>query len=118
MEIVSLWLPFPPSLNSLYPGKIRRHKSKRYTQWIIDATHALSQQDTSMRFSEPVQITYRIGRPDKRQRDLANLEKAPSDLLVSHGILADDSLIHRLIMEWAEIEGVQVEIVRMVDSLR
>ena len=65
----------------------------------------------SVPFSSPVQVTYKIGRPDKRVRDLANLEKALSDFLVSCGILADDSLIHRLIMEWADIEGVDVEII-------
>lgn len=67
-------------------------------------------------FTEPVQVTYRFGKPDKRNRDLFNLEKAVSDLLVEHGILADDSLIHRGIVEWADITGCEVEIIKMVGS--
>jgi len=104
-----LYLPYPPSLNSLYPGKARRHKSKRYETWIVKAKHALAQQ-YFLQFDKPVQVHYKFGRPDKRQRDLANLEKAPSDLLVLCGVLKDDSLIHRLVMEWADIDGCEVEI--------
>lgn len=107
--MIKLWLPFPPSLNSLYPGKIRRHKSKKYETWIAEAKRALAQQHFIM-FNVPVHLHYKFGKPDKRQRDLANLEKAPSDLLVSCGILRDDSLIHRLVMEWADIKGCEVEI--------
>lgn len=65
-------------------------------------------------FDTPVEVTYRFGKPDKRQRDLGNLEKAPSDLLVAHGILKDDSLIHRMILEWADLQGMEAEI-RTVD---
>lgn len=61
-------------------------------------------------FQAPVQVTYRLGRPDKRIRDLENYAKAVSDLLVSSTILKDDSLIHRLIMEWADIEGCDIVI--------
>jgi len=95
-----LWLPFPPSLNSLYPGTVRRHKSKKYEAWIQEAKRSLSQQHFTC-MDGPVSVTYRLARPDKRNRDLANSEKALSDLLVTCGALKDDSLIHRLVMEWA-----------------
>lgn len=104
-----LWLPFPPSLNSLYPGKVRRHKSRKYEAWIMEAKRALTQQHFTQ-FDRPVQVHYKFGKPDKRQRDLANLEKAPSDLLVLCGVLKDDSLIHKLVMEWANISDCEVEI--------
>lgn len=107
--MIKLWLPYPPSLNSLYPGKVRRHKSKKYVAWIKSATLAINNQKTD-RFDVPVQVHYKFGKPDSLIRDLANLEKAPSDLLVECGILADDSLIHKLVMEWADIGGCEVEI--------
>lgn len=30
-------LPLPPSVNQLYPGKIRRHKSDKYYAWELEA---------------------------------------------------------------------------------
>lgn len=53
----------------------------------------------------PVSVTYRLGAPDKRIRDIANSEKALSDALVSSGILKDDSLIHELHMMWGGRNG-------------
>jgi len=109
--VIILWLPFPPSLNSLYPGKVRRHKSEKYEVWIKEAGQALMQQDCSMRFDKPVCVAYKFGQPNKKKRDLDNLLKAPNDLLVAHGIIADDSLIHRISAEWADgFIGIEVEI--------
>lgn len=105
--MLKLWLPLCPSLNSLYPGKAKRHKSKAYEAWIKEAGQILLTQKPWHFFDEPVQVTYRVGKPSKRNMDLCNREKALSDLLVGHGILKDDSLIHRLVMEWAEITGVE-----------
>jgi len=55
-------------------------------------------------------MTIRAVRPDKRRRDLANLEKAISDLLVDHKVIEDDSLIESLSMEWvsSDMAGVSV----------
>lgn len=52
-----------------------------------------------------------MGRPDKRRRDLGNCEKAPVDMLVTYGVLKDDSLIERLTLQWdSEVTGCVVEI--------
>lgn len=75
----------------------------------MEAKRVIAQQHFTQ-FDKPVQVHYRFGNPDKRRRDLANLEKAPSDLLVACGVLKDDSLIHRLVMEWADIDGCEAEI--------
>lgn len=107
--MITLWLPFPPSLNSLFPGKVRRHKSKQYETWIIEAKRALSQQHFTC-FDKPVSISYKFGRPDKRTRDLDNFFKAPNDLLVACGVIKDDSLIYKIGGEWADITGVEVDI--------
>jgi len=62
-----------------------------------------------------VQISYIIGKPrnkggeiTSKAMDLANREKALSDLITEHGIIEDDSCICKLIMEWGDIEGVDV----------
>lgn len=37
-------LPLPPSVNQLYPGKIRRHKSDKYYAWELEAAVAMREQ--------------------------------------------------------------------------
>ncbi len=66
-------------------------------------------------FTDPVYVAYKFGQPDKRRRDIDNLFKCPNDLLVKHGIITDDSLIHKISAEWADIEGTDVCIARMAD---
>lgn len=106
-------MPFPPSLNSLFPGKQRRHKSKAYEAWIREAGYMLLNQKHD-RFDCPISVSYFFGRPDKRKRDLDNLFKAPNDFLVSSGVIADDSLIHRICGEWADVEGC-LAVIKTVD---
>ena len=111
--MIKISLPFPPSVNALYAGKVRRYKSKRYVEWEADARYKLIPQRKNIKQlpDGPIQITYRCGRPDKRVRDLANLEKALSDFLVHEFVIRDDSDIHRLVMEWASVDGVEIEII-------
>lgn len=109
--MIHITLPFPVSVNALYAGMGRRHKSKRYQRWEIAANNALRYQKWTPYPKEiTLQAIYRFGRPDKRTRDLCNLEKAISDLLVHAGIIHDDSLIHRITMEWADVKGAEIEI--------
>ncbi|MBP3955418.1 RusA family crossover junction endodeoxyribonuclease [Gemmata sp. G18] len=109
-----LWLPFPPSVNNLFVNNPRtggRFPSSRYKAWQADALEALLKQpDRFHRHVEPVEVLYAFGRPDKRARDVFNLEKVVSDFLVKRAILADDSLIHRGTVEWGHTPGVTVTI--------
>lgn len=41
-------------------------------------------------------------RPNKKRRDLDNLLKATSDLLVRTGIVADDQFCRAIVAEWAD----------------
>ena len=116
---MKLWLPFPISVNRLYPGRIKRHKSKEYVEWIREAGQILRTQPCSRQsFHEPVSITYKFGQPDKRRRDIDNLFKCCNDLLVAAAILRDDSLIHRISGEWADITGTECEIRTVANPLQ
>jgi len=116
--MIGFHLPLPPTLNSLYPGTIRRHKSKQYEAWIKEAGSMLNAQHAPS-IKGMVQVTYTFGKPrnkdgkpSKVAMDVFNREKAVSDLLVAHKIIDDDSCIMRGIVEWSEdFEGVDVEIV-------
>lgn len=109
MNIITL--PLPPSVNGLYAGKSRRYKSKKYVAWIKQAGWQLMAQRPLPQIKGKVIIHMKFGRPDRRKRDVANLEKATSDLLVAYGIIQDDSLIEKLILEWwPDVVGAQIEI--------
>ena len=102
-------LPFPVPTNALYRkpvgsdgkryGKI---KTKRYNAWLDEAGWRIVQQ----RPFQPTEGAYRLDitlqRPDKRKRDLDNLVKAISDLLVKQGVTPDDSEMVSLTVRWSD----------------
>ena len=112
-------LPLPPSVNGLYsnaPG-IGRVKSKAYKAWEVEAGLRLNLQ-RPIRLTGPVALTMVASRPDKRRRDLMNLEKATSDLLVKHQIIEDDSLVCWFLALWVDAgEGITI-IVEPWDAVR
>lgn len=58
----------------------------------------------------PVSVEYQV--EDKDRGDLANYEKAVTDLLVYHGMIEGDGreVVRRIAMDWAQIEGVRVTV--------
>lgn len=104
-EPVTVCLPFPPSVNNLHinvPGR-GRVAAPEYRAW-----KKLAGAQLDIQRPRKVHGRYRavmtFERPDRRLRDVCNYEKAASDLLVSHGIVDDDHLSKRVILEWAEDE--------------
>jgi len=98
---VTFSLPMPPSVNALYKNVKGRGRAKtsRYLDWITEAGIELNLQHVPT-LTPPYSIEYAVGRPDKRKRDVANLEKALSDLLVSMDVIEDDSLINDNRQRW------------------
>ena len=101
--MIKLLLPFPPSVNSAYANggnKRGRHKTAQYVDWIKEASTAVKGSHRQGLGAYSLSIC--LQRPDKRQRDLGNYEKAVSDFLVMHGVVKDDHLCERLVMTWGE----------------
>ena len=112
--MTTITLPFPISVNAMFAdGKTRRVKSQRYADWVQEAGWELKRQRV-IPVRGPVKLTYEVqDGKDERRRDIANLEKGCTDLLVEHGIIeADHDLIVReLSMVWTrEVQGVRVTI--------
>jgi Holliday junction resolvase RusA-like endonuclease len=95
-------LPFPPTLNNLFinAGK-RRIKSEGYKAWLFEAGWTLKAQRPTP-IHGPYILTLTLLAPDRQQRDLDNLCKATSDLLVEHGVIDADHLAKRIILEWSD----------------
>lgn len=131
-------LPFPPTTNTLFPtGKHgKRFKSKKYVEWLVASTYSFKGQHIlrmawpnyewmgeSHTFTGPVEVSIRFGwpkrqdgKPSERKRDLDNLAKAPLDFLTQRGVWTDDSLIQKLTLEWAPIEGCEITIEGVDDA--
>lgn len=114
MTYSCLMLPFPPSVNSIIKCySSRRVKTDAHTRYMTEACKALQVQPRT-RYTAPVSVVASFGRPDNRKRDLDNHFKAVGDALQANQVLKDDSLIHRLTLQWDEdVTGVRVEIEEM-----
>jgi len=101
--IIRLELPLAPSTNRLWKiGKGgRMYKSPEYVAWLDEAGWMVKAQ-TKYQINGPYVIHISAVKPDKRRRDLDNLLKSTSDLLVKSKIVDDDSECHALAAEWSE----------------
>ena len=103
-EVITLDLPFPPSVNGLYlnmKGK-GRVKTPEYRLWEAVASAAARKSAGTASMTGAYAFHLRAQRPDKRRRDLANLEKATHDLCVKLGFVRDDSDCNRILLEWSD----------------
>jgi len=102
MKRMTFTLPLPPSVNALYANVAGRGrvKSERYRTWLNAAGWELKAQKPP-RVEGHYCIWIWANRPDGRKRDLGNLEKPVSDLLVAHGIVADDSQCVEIHLYWS-----------------
>lgn len=94
-------LPYPPAVNNLFATVGRRRiRSRRYEDWCEIAGLMLASQRPA-KIKGPFTIRIIAERPDKRSRDLDNILKAPLDLLVTMGVIEDDSLAQEIVVGWS-----------------
>lgn len=78
-------------------------RSAEYKAWTAEAHIAWLQQRLQLSVKSVkgwYSITILAHPPDKRQRDLGNLEKVVSDFLQTVGVIENDSLAGRIELEW------------------
>lgn len=103
--MIELSIPLPPSANHIWKNY---HKSKAYKAWIVEAGWLSKRRD---KIVGPWRITVLAKRPDKRRRDLDNLLKPIIDLVVSLGLVEDDSKLEMISARWVTSgEGVEVRL--------
>lgn len=94
MNTYHLKLPWPPSVNTYWRHARGRHyiseKGIKYRQAVIDI---ILQQDLDVTTSARLKISISAHVPDRRRRDLDNLQKAVFDSLVHAGFMVDDEQI-------------------------
>ena len=99
----------PPPLSACFTdpaGRKGRVKTKRYRDWErLCAPRLRAVKETMV---GDIAVQYRFARTDRRKRDLGNLEKAMSDILVKHEIIEDDSKIVDLRLIWTGSEPAEI----------
>lgn len=106
-------LPLPPTTNNLFAGTgKRRYRTSEYNAWIKEAGWRLNTQ-RPLQTRGAVSLLIEVEEPKTaRHTDLANREKACTDLLVKHLVIQGDDqrYVRELNMRWADIQGVRVTI--------
>lgn len=95
------YLPVGPSLNGMFKNARKgRMRTDQYKKWATTAGHTLNL-SRARPVASPVAITMSFGRLNI-QSDISNRCKALEDLLVTHGIIEDDSVKHvrRIVLEY------------------
>jgi crossover junction endodeoxyribonuclease RusA len=93
-------LPYPPSVNRLYRSINNRSiLSKVGRDYYRDAVPIAEASGINIR--GPYVLSIKANRPDRRKRDIGNLEKIVSDTLTKAGVIEDDSLCEAIISTWA-----------------
>lgn len=102
--LLKLILPYPPSVNRLWRaskgGSV--YRAKDYNDWAKHALWALQGQRKGQQIKGPYTMILEFVRPDKRQRDLGNLEKAISDVLQEAQVVENDCLCQEMTLRWVE----------------
>jgi len=113
--VITLNLPFPPSVNNLFINVGRKRvRAPRYVAWATEAGLRLNVQ-RPISIKGPVTLHYEFQEgQDRRKRDIGNLEKAVTDLLVQHAVIEadDNTIVREITLRWSgKVTGVLVSIV-------
>jgi len=106
MRIVTITLPFPPTVNNLFSQTVRgrRFPSKQYKRW-RDAAYWIIASAKNKTLGPPYRVAVSLERPDRRPRDADNYLKAILDALVHMRVIVDDSRIDSVTAEWLDRKG-------------
>lgn len=103
-------LPYPPSVNRLYRSingrSILSKVGRDYYRDVVPIAEA-----SGINIRGPYALSITAHRPDRRKRDIGNLEKIVSDTLTKAGVIEDDSLCEIIISRWS-CSGVAVALKR------
>lgn len=114
-------LPFPISVNRMFAdGRTRRIKSSVYQDWIQEAGLMLNRQHPG-KINSRVRLIYQFqDEIDGRRRDVGNLEKGVTDLLVKHGVIDgdDNRFVREIYLLWdKDVVGVRVRIEQIAEQV-
>jgi crossover junction endodeoxyribonuclease RusA len=110
--MIRIVLPFPPSVNRLWRTTKGggMYRSPEYAAWRKQAEWAVAGQVKGKKIAGEYTLEITAVKPDKRRRDLGNLEKAVSDILQHAKVIEDDYLCQEIHIRWSKT-GPECEII-------
>lgn len=97
--MIEIELPFPPSVNHYYrrvgPRTLISREGRRFRERVCATLATLG----VGRLRGPLHMEVEVYPPDRRRRDIDNVQKALLDALQHGGLYADDSQIKKLNIE-------------------
>lgn len=119
MKEIHITLPMPPSVNMMYAGIGRRHKSKKYKQWVSDANAMFLKSNKRFEIKGDewleIKLTYFLSiytkKNKKRILDTDNRIKAPQDWLSNNIEGFKDHKVKRVVAEKIDSPRNEVDIV-------
>ena len=111
--MIELELPFPPSVNHYYRRVGPRTLSSREGRKFREEVCALLAAMRVGPITGPLQVEIEVYPPDRRRRDIDNLQKGLLDALEHGGVYRDDSQIVKLTIEKRECVPAGRTIVRI-----
>lgn len=112
--MIELTLPFPPSLNAYIRHSRGMHFPTKRAKMFRAEVAAIVKQARLPKLTQRLQVTITLHPPTRVARDIDNYPKPAMDALQHAGLLADDELIDRMVIErGAIVKGgmVRVQIV-------
>jgi crossover junction endodeoxyribonuclease RusA len=104
MTEITVFLPWPPSLNRLWrSGKGRVYKSAKYICWYTEADWAIKQLAGHPTIKGKFKAEIVLTPPDKRRIDLDNRIKAIFDVAEKCGLIENDSLCEHLTVQYDRV---------------
>ena len=111
--MIELELPFPPSVNHYYrrvgPRTLISREGRRFRETVCALLAAAGVRP----HTGPIRVEIEVYPPDRRRRDIDNVQKALFDALEHGGAYRDDSQIVKLAIEKRECTSVGRTIVRI-----
>jgi Holliday junction resolvase RusA-like endonuclease len=124
--LVTLFLPYPPSVNEAFgnnkSGRGRgRYKTAKYKAWLKEANALCMKQRAEKTLGSPIVGPYEAHMTfseDKRRwnSDLSNRIKVAEDFLKRAELIEDDSKCEKLTVAWGPCEGVFIRAFKWCDT--
>lgn len=112
LPLIIVTLPYPPSANRMWRhvGK-KVLRSAEYERWRKECQTIIRAETRGQCVAGPYAMTLQVGRPDRRRRDIDNLLKPVSDVMVLAGAVEDDCNCQQIEAAWkSSVTGVHVTI--------
>lgn len=112
MSEYRIWLPWPPSNNRYYRhNRGRTHISSDGKAYRESVTQIIKDSRLDIGLISPLKIRIECHMPDRRRRDLDNLQKAAFDALTKAGFWADDvQVVDYRVVKMPIVKGGRLEL--------